>query len=95
MKYLRRFNEIIFDYIIVREDLIGHARPYCPVIMDYKVIAGMNSLYNTPPTYSIYIMGMVFEWIKSMGGAKAMNERSALKASMVYNVIDKSNGFYA
>ncbi|EDV21334.1 Phosphoserine aminotransferase [Trichoplax sp. H2] len=80
--------------VIVREDLIGNARSYCPIVMDYKVTAGMNSLYNTPPTYSIYIMGMVFQWIVSKGGAKAMSERSALKASKVYNVIDNSDGFY-
>lgn len=80
--------------VIIRDDLLGHAMPFCPVIFDYKVQAGNNSCYNTPPTFSIYIMGLVFEWLKAQGGTEAMAERNNKKASMIYNLIDHSNGFY-
>lgn len=80
--------------VIVREDLLGHALPGCPVIMDYKVLAEMNSLYNTPPCYSIYIMGLVLEWIKNNGGSAAMETLNKKKSSMVYDVIDSSDHFY-
>ncbi|XP_071788735.1 phosphoserine aminotransferase-like [Asterias amurensis] len=81
--------------IIVREDLIGHAVRECPVIFDYKVQVGNNSLYNTPPTYSIYIMGLVFKWLKEQGGAAKMGELSDTKSSMVYDIINNSNDFYS
>lgn len=80
--------------VIVREDLIGKALPQCPVVMDYKIQAGMNSCYNTPPCYSIYITGLVLDWIKSNGGAEGMEKRNKLKAATLYNVIDESDGFY-
>jgi len=80
--------------VIVREDLVGFAMDICPTIFDYKLQVGMNSLYNTPPTYSIYIMGLVYEWLKQNGGAQGMAERNAIKSAAVYNAIDNSNGFY-
>ncbi|XP_038044130.1 phosphoserine aminotransferase-like [Patiria miniata] len=80
--------------IIVREDLIGHAIRECPIIFDYKVQVGNNSLYNTPPTYSIYIMGLVFKWLKEQGGAAKMAELSHTKSRMVYDVISNSGDFY-
>ncbi|XP_031550783.1 phosphoserine aminotransferase-like [Actinia tenebrosa] len=81
--------------VIVREDLIGKACPRCPVVFDYKIQTGMNSLYNTPPTYGIYIMGLVFKWIKKHGGLEEMNKRSVMKSSLIYDIIDSSNGFYS
>ncbi|KAK2156519.1 hypothetical protein LSH36_211g02043 [Paralvinella palmiformis] len=80
--------------VIIRDDLLGHAMPVCPVIFDYKIQAGNNSCYNTPPTFSIYIMGLVFKWLKAQGGAQAMAKLNQRKASMIYDLVDNSNGFY-
>ncbi|XP_067424839.1 phosphoserine aminotransferase [Emydura macquarii macquarii] len=80
--------------VIVREDLLGFALKECPIVLDYKVQAGNGSLYNTPPCYSIYIMSLVLEWIKNNGGAAAMDKLSFIKSQMIYDIIDKSNGFY-
>ncbi|ELU04686.1 hypothetical protein CAPTEDRAFT_173627 [Capitella teleta] len=80
--------------VIVREDLIGFANPLCPTTMDYRTQVNSNSMYNTPPCYSIYIMGLVLEWIKKNGGAKAMEDRNNLKILSVYETIDNSDGFY-
>lgn len=80
--------------VIVREDLIGHHLNQCPVVFNYKVQAGNNSLYNTPPVFSIYIMGLVLEWIKENGGTAAMATLNKQKSSMIYDIISASNGFY-
>uniref|UniRef100_A0AAQ4PB40 Phosphoserine aminotransferase n=1 Tax=Gasterosteus aculeatus aculeatus TaxID=481459 RepID=A0AAQ4PB40_GASAC len=80
--------------VIVREDLLGHALKECPIVLDYKVQAAMNSLYNTPPCFSIYIMGLVLEWIKNNGGSAAMETLNKQKSSMIYDIINASNGFY-
>lgn len=80
--------------VIVREDLLLRKNPICPSILDYKLNSDNNSVYNTPATFSVYIMGLVFKWLKEKGGAKAMAERSAKKAEMIYNIIETSSGFY-
>lgn len=80
--------------VIIREDLIGTAMKECPSVLDYKTMANANSLYNTPPSYSIYLLGLVLEWIKGCGGALAIGKRNAKKAQAVYSVIANSNGFY-
>ncbi|KAI8785532.1 phosphoserine aminotransferase [Biomphalaria glabrata] len=80
--------------VIIREDLIGFAMKVCPVIFDYKVQAGNNSLYNTPPTYGIYMMGLVFDWIEEVGGVHKMEENAIKKSGLVYDLIDHSEGFY-
>ncbi|XP_036952782.1 phosphoserine aminotransferase [Acanthopagrus latus] len=80
--------------VIVREDLLGHALKECPIVLDYKVQAEMNSLYNTPPCFSIYIMGLVLEWTKNNGGCAAMEALSKQKSSMIYDVINASGDFY-
>ncbi|XP_031585552.2 phosphoserine aminotransferase [Oreochromis aureus] len=80
--------------VIVREDLLGHALKECPIVLDYKVQAEMNSLYNTPPCFSIYIMSLVLEWIKNNGGSAAMEMLNKQKSSMIYDIINASNGFY-
>jgi len=79
---------------IVRDDLMGHALKECPAIMDFKIMADNGSLYNTPPTFSIYIMGLVFEWLKEQGGLEEMNRRSVAKSSAIYDLISQSGGFY-
>jgi phosphoserine aminotransferase len=77
--------------VIVREDLIGHALAHCPSAFDYKLVADNQSMYNTPPTYSIYIAGLVFQWLKKQGGIAAMEERNIAKAQLLYNFLDSSS----
>jgi phosphoserine aminotransferase len=79
--------------VIVRDDLIGHALPICPSAFDWKLVADNNSMYNTPPTYAIYIAGLVFQWLKRQGGIKAMEQRNIAKAALLYDYLD-STGFY-
>ncbi|XP_011810024.1 PREDICTED: phosphoserine aminotransferase isoform X2 [Colobus angolensis palliatus] len=80
--------------VIVRDDLLGFALRECPSVLEYKVQAGNSSLYNTPPCFSIYVMGLVLEWIKNNGGAAAMEKLSSIKSQMIYEIIDNSQGFY-
>jgi phosphoserine aminotransferase len=79
--------------VIVRKDLIGHAHPLTPSAFDYKIVADNESMYNTPPTYSIYIAGLVFEWLKQQGGVAGMEAKNIAKAELLYNAIDHSS-FY-
>lgn len=80
--------------VIVREDLLGKAAPGTPTMLDYKTHADAESMYNTPPTFAMYVAGMVFKWLKAQGGLKAMEARNIEKASMLYETIDSSDGFY-
>lgn len=80
--------------VIVREDLIGEAAEGCPSMLDYQVQAKADSMSNTPPTYSWYMAGLVFEWLLAQGGLEAMAERNQRKARMLYGLIDGSD-FYA
>jgi phosphoserine aminotransferase len=80
--------------VIVREDLIGSALTATPSIFDYKVQAENESMLNTPPTFAIYIAGLVFEWIKDKGGLAAMERINAEKARLLYDFLDSSD-FYA
>lgn len=79
--------------VIVREDLIGHALPVCPSAFDWRLIADHDSMYNTPPTYAIYIAGLVFQWLKKLGGVAAMEQRNIAKAALLYDYLD-STEFY-
>ncbi len=80
--------------VIIREDLIREdINPMTPVIMNYKVTADNASLYNTPPCYVIYICGLVFKWLKSMGGLDEMNRRNVEKAKILYDYLDQSQLF--
>ncbi|XP_067140563.1 probable phosphoserine aminotransferase [Centruroides vittatus] len=80
--------------VIVRDDLIGKARTICPSILEYKVNAENNSLYNTPATFSLYVCGLVLKWIKEKGGIEAMERNSIQKSKLVYDTIKESKGFY-
>ena len=80
--------------VIVRDDLVGHADPRLPTMLDYKIHADSDSMYNTPPTYAIYIAGLVFQWLKKNGGVAAMEKTNIAKANLLYGAIDASNGFY-
>jgi phosphoserine aminotransferase len=79
--------------VIVREDLLGGALPTTPSAFDYAVVAQNNSMFNTPPTYAIYIAGLVFKWLKAQGGLAAMAQRNQAKADLLYGAIDGS-GLY-
>jgi phosphoserine aminotransferase len=80
--------------VIVREDLIGHSPSGLPTMMDYKIHADNDSMYNTPPTYAIYMAGLVFQWLKRNGGVARMEQTNIAKANLLYDAIDASNGFY-
>jgi phosphoserine aminotransferase len=80
--------------VIVREDLLGHAMSVCPSAFDYKTVAEHGSMFNTPPTYSIYIAGLVFQWLQRQGGVAEMERRALQKADLLYGAIDAS-GFYS
>ena len=80
--------------VIVREDLLGHALPICPSAFDWKIVADNDSMYNTPPTYAIYIAGLVFQWLKRQGGVAAMEQRNITKANLLYGYLD-STDFYS
>ncbi|SER26704.1 phosphoserine aminotransferase apoenzyme [Gracilibacillus ureilyticus] len=79
--------------VIIREDLIGNASDICPTMLDYQTHSESGSLYNTPPTYGIYMAKLVFEWIKELGGIHAIQKRNELKASLLYDYIASSD-FY-
>lgn len=81
--------------VIVREDLLGQAPANTPTMLDYAVQAKEDSMHNTPPTFAIYVAGLVFKWLKKTGGLQAMAERNARKAELLYQAIDGSAGFYA
>ncbi len=79
--------------VIIREDLIGHALDFTPTMLDYETHAKENSLYNTPPTYAIYVAGLTFKWLKKLGGVKAMEKINREKAAILYDFLDNSKLF--
>ncbi len=80
--------------MIVRDDLLGKALAITPSAFDYKQQADNDSMFNTPATYSIYIAGLVFRWIKAQGGLSAMEARNRVKAALLYDYLD-STAFYS
>jgi phosphoserine aminotransferase len=80
--------------VIIREDLIVEPSTPVPTMLRYTTHAKADSLYNTPPTFAIYMMNEVLKWVKANGGAGGMETRNREKASLLYEVIDGSNGFY-
>lgn len=79
--------------VIVRDDLIGNSADFTPTMFDYKVHAENGSLYNTPPTFAIYMAKLMFEWVKNLGGVEAIQKINEQKASILYDYIDNSNLF--
>ena len=77
--------------VIVRDDLIGNVTDGTPTMFNYQTMADADSMYNTPPTYSWYIAGLVFDWLKDKGGLKAMGEINKRKADKLYDAIDQSD----
>lgn len=80
--------------VIVREDLLGKAKAITPTMLDYKVMADNGSMYNTPPTYCIYIAKLVYEWILGLGGLETMRDRNIKKAKLLYDYLD-GQSYYA
>lgn len=78
---------------IIREDMLGKARDITPTMLNYQVQADADSLYNTPPCYTIYICKLVLEWIKSLGGLEKIKERNEKKAKILYDFLDSSKMF--
>jgi phosphoserine aminotransferase len=79
---------------ILRKDLVGKAMSVTPCVMDWKLAAEQNSMYNTPPCYGIYMVGLYLQYIKANGGVPAFYQRSLEKSKLIYDVIDNSGGFY-
>ena len=80
--------------VIIREDLITEdVLPGTPTMLRYKTYADNDSLFNTPPTYTIYMCGKVFKWLKKMGGLEVMKERNEKKAKILYDFLDESRLF--
>lgn len=82
--------------VVVREDLLGHAMPVCPSAFDYRIVADNDSMFNTPPTYAIYIAGLTFQWLHrqqegDLRGVAAMEQRNITKSSLLYSAIDASS----
>lgn len=80
--------------VIIRKDLLEKANENIPTMLKYTTHADSNSLYNTPPTFGIYMLGEVLKWVESNGGVAAVEKHNELKAKVIYNAIDNSNGFY-
>ena len=80
--------------VIAKKSLIEKSREDLPTMLRYDTFYNKNSLYNTPPAFSIYVVGKVAQWIKNSGGLKVMAQRNRKKAQILYNTIDESDGFY-
>jgi phosphoserine aminotransferase len=80
--------------VIVRRDLLGRADDKCPAMLNWQVAADNDSMYNTPPTFALYLAGLVFDWLKQRGGLEAMERVNRHKAEKLYAAIDGSD-FYA
>jgi phosphoserine aminotransferase len=80
--------------VLLRESLLARANPNVPTMLRYAIHVKNNSLYNTPPTFAVYVLNLVLGWIEELGGLRAMAERNAQKARTLYDAIDQSGGFY-
>jgi phosphoserine aminotransferase len=79
--------------VIIREDLIGNAMDITPTMLNYQTHSDNGSMFNTPPCYTIYIAGLVFKWIKSLGGLEEMKKINTEKAKLIYDFLDSSELF--
>jgi phosphoserine aminotransferase len=80
--------------VIIRDDMLERVPENLPVMLDYKTLAASSSLHNTPPSFAIYMVGLVFKWAKKQGGLAAVERNNRVKAGLVYSAIDESGGFY-
>lgn len=79
--------------VIIREDLAGEPQPNTPVMLNYREMIKNDSMYNTPPTYAIYILGLVLDWVNEMGGLEGMKKNNEMKAALLYDYLDLSKLF--
>lgn len=79
--------------VIVREDMLGNAMDITPTMLNYKTMADKGSMYNTPPCWCIYMAGLVFQWLKKIGGLTEMQRRNQAKAKLLYDTLDNSKMF--
>ena len=80
--------------VIIRDDMLERTPANLPVMLDYKALAASGSLHNTPPAFAIYMVGLVFQWAKKVGGLAAIEKINRKKADLIYTAIDESGGFY-
>ncbi|MCM3762629.1 3-phosphoserine/phosphohydroxythreonine transaminase [Alkalihalobacillus oceani] len=80
--------------VIIREDLLEEEVDHVPTLLRYRTHSEANSLYHTPPTFSIYMLNQVLQWVKDQGGIEAIERRNEEKAKLIYDAIDESDGFY-
>lgn len=80
--------------VIIRKDMIEKANKNLPAMLRYSTFAKNNSLYNTPPTFGIYMLGEVLSWVEELGGLEQIAKRNEEKAGLIYDAIDSSQGFY-
>ncbi len=80
--------------VIIRQDLLSRERSSTPAILRYSTHVEANSLYNTPPSFSVYVFGLVLKWLEAQGGLEVIDRRNRAKAKILYDVIDNSEGFY-
>lgn len=76
--------------VIIREDLAGEPQPNTPVMLNYSEMVKNDSMYNTPPTYAIYILDLVLNWVKEMGGLEGLKKNNEKKAALLYDYLDQS-----
>ena len=80
--------------VVIRKDLLEKVPGHLPSMLRYDIFAKNDSLYNTPPTFGIYMIGLMLEWIEQSGGLSAMEKHNSDKAALIYDAIDSSDGFY-
>ena len=90
----KNFGPAGLTVVIVRRDLLGLAGETCPTMLNYEVHSQAGSMYNTPPTFAIWVANLVCKWLLSEGGVEVMNERARMRSQMIYKAIDGSDGFY-
>ncbi|MDO4937235.1 MAG: 3-phosphoserine/phosphohydroxythreonine transaminase [Sutterellaceae bacterium] len=90
----KNFGPAGLSVVIVRKDLLGIADEVCPTMLNYEVHAQAESMYNTPPTFAIWVANLVCRWLLDEGGVEVMNERAKARCKLVYDAIDTSDGFY-
>ena len=80
--------------VIINKELAGHELPFTPLMMNYKTMIDKDSMYNTPPCYNIYMLGLVLKWLEKQGGIAAMSELRKEKSGLLYDVLDSSSFFH-
>ena len=90
----KNFGPAGLTVVIVRKDLLGMAGDTCPTMLNYEVHSQGGSMYNTPPTFAIWVANLVCKWILNEGGVDVMNERAKARSKLIYDAIDSSDGFY-